>query len=175
MRSVDDAIGFLAQDPMHATAQAKRHAGQLPAAAEEFIESTLFYKKNDSTNKVESNWFACFKWSSNLFAKTKHKTPLIQMLPKNYWHKTPLTQMLPLRDTWFNYLLLLSSFIVLKNGWFLLNQIPTHKVEFFGFPSCMEQWPSSMGHLTNKDVMWPILNQRLNQRLIQIVRLLVWA
>ena len=49
MRSVDDAIGFLAQDPMHATAQAKRHAGQLPAAAEEFIESTLFYKKDDST------------------------------------------------------------------------------------------------------------------------------
>ena len=48
MRSVDDAIGFLAQDPMHATAQAKRHAGQLPAAAEEFVESTLFSKKDDS-------------------------------------------------------------------------------------------------------------------------------
>ena len=52
MRSVDDAIGFLAQDPMHATAQAKRHAGQLPAAAEEFIESTLFYKKDDSLQEV---------------------------------------------------------------------------------------------------------------------------
>ena len=70
MRSVDDAIGFLAQDPMHATAQAKRHAGQLPAAAEEFIESTLFYKKDDSIHKVKSIWFSCCKQSRNLFAKT---------------------------------------------------------------------------------------------------------
>ena len=58
MRSVDDAIGFLAQDPMHATAQAKRHAGQLPAAAEEFIESTLFYKKDDS---IHCKYIACKK------------------------------------------------------------------------------------------------------------------
>ena len=56
MRSVDDAIGFLAQDPMHATAQAKRHAGQLPAAAEEFIESTLFYKKSKPFGFLAANY-----------------------------------------------------------------------------------------------------------------------
>ena len=40
MRSVDDAIGFLAQDPIHATTP-----GQLPAATVEFIEFTLFHRK----------------------------------------------------------------------------------------------------------------------------------
>ena len=125
---------------MHATAQAKRHAGQLPAAAEEFLSLHYFTKRMIPTHIVESIWFPCCKRSQNLFCQN-----IIGTRP----HSCKCCH------SGAHASVICCCYFIDSTFW---RPIPTHKVGFFGFPSCMQPQPSVMGHLTHQNFKWPSLS-----------------